>query len=57
MNIIKNTLLALSVAAVSHTAMAATTGATVATVDPDADLIALQEICTNEEWALLAEWF
>lgn len=47
MNIIKNTLLALSVAAVSHTAMAATTGATVATVDPDADRIALQEYMKN----------
>jgi len=47
MNIIKNTLLALSVAAVSHTAMAATTGATVATVDPDADRIALQDYMKN----------
>lgn len=47
MNIIKNTLLAMSVAAVSHTAMAATTGATVATVDPEADRIALQDYMKN----------
>lgn len=47
MNIIKNTLLAMSVAAVSHTAMAATTGATVATVDPEADRIALQDFMKN----------
>jgi sulfur-oxidizing protein SoxA len=47
MNIIKSTLLGLSVAAASQMAMAATTGATVATVDPEADRIALQEYMKN----------
>jgi sulfur-oxidizing protein SoxA len=47
MNIIKSTLLGLSVAAASQMAIAATTGATVATVDPEADRIALQEYMKN----------
>ena len=47
MKIIKTTLLAMSVAALSQTAMAAKTGATLATVDPEADRIALQEYMKN----------
>lgn len=47
MKIIKTTLLAMSVAALSQTAMAAKTGATLDTVDPEADRIALQEYMKN----------
>jgi sulfur-oxidizing protein SoxA len=47
MKIIKTTLLAMSVVALSQTAMAAKTGATLATVDPEADRLALQEFMKN----------
>ena len=43
MKIITSTLLALSVAAASQMASAATTGATLATVNPEADRLALQQ--------------
>jgi sulfur-oxidizing protein SoxA len=43
MKIIKNTLLGLSVALASQVSVAATTGATLDTVDPEADRMALQE--------------
>ena len=43
MNTIKNTLLVLAVVATSQVSLAATSGATLASVDPEADRLALQD--------------